>query len=178
MVIALLFILYINILVSMCNQSVPGIFLNMNVPSVQVLLYADDIALVNDTVGRLQACLNVLKIFCRNYCLRVNESKTKVMVFTNGGIVRRDEQLFYNGRLECVPHYKYLGITFSSRLSWTPALNTLCTQSKRELIRLNQICRDCGDMPVALGLELFDKLVSPILLYGSEYRGCDYIIPH
>ena len=64
----------------MCNQSVPGIFLNMNVPSVQVLLYADDIALVNDTVGRLQACLNVLSIFCRNYGLRVNESNTKVMV--------------------------------------------------------------------------------------------------
>ena len=50
----LLFILYINILVSMCNQSVPGIFLNMNVPSVQVLLYIDDIALVNDTAGMSQ----------------------------------------------------------------------------------------------------------------------------
>ena len=84
---------------------------------------------------------------CSQYFLseliRVNESKTKVMVFRNGGIVRRDEQFFYNGnRLECVPHYKYLGITFSSRLSWTPALNTMCTQSKPALIRLNQICRD------------------------------------
>ena len=29
-------------------------------------------------------------------------------------------------------------------------------------------------MPVSLGLELFDKLVVPILLYGSEIWGYEY----
>lgn len=97
------------------------------------------------------------------------------MVFRNGGTLRRNEQWFYNGsRLETVRYYKYLGITFSTRLSWSPALKTLCLQSKRALIKINSIFGKCGDLPVSLGLELFDRLVVPILLYGSEVWGCEY----
>ncbi len=128
-------------LVLMCNQSDnPGIYQDEMSPSVQLLLYADDIALVNDTVGRLQSGLNILSTFCRRYGLSVNKSHTKIMVFRNGGTLRRNEQWFYNGsRLETVRYYKYLGITFSTRLSWSPALKTLCLQSKRALIKINSI---------------------------------------
>jgi hypothetical protein len=176
MISPLLFILYINILAAMCSQSGNhGIYMNETYPSVHLLMYADDLAMINDTVGRLQAELNTLSTFCRNYGLRVNNTKTKIMVFRNGGTLRQNEKWFYQGkRVETVTYYKYLGITFSSRLKWGQALKTLALQSKRALIKINTIFGKCGDMPLSIGLELFDKLVVPILLYGSEVWGCEY----
>jgi hypothetical protein len=55
MVSPFLFILYLNELVNMCNQSdCEGIFVSENLPNIGLLLYADDLSLLNDTVGRLQ----------------------------------------------------------------------------------------------------------------------------
>ena len=74
MISPLLFILYINQLVHICRISGnPGIYLDEEFPSVHVLMYADDLAMVNDTVGRLQAELKNLSEFCNNYGLRVNK---------------------------------------------------------------------------------------------------------
>ena len=61
-------------------------------------MYADDLAMINDTVGRLQAELNTLSTFCSNYGLRVNNTKTKIMVFRNGGTLRQSEKWFYQGK--------------------------------------------------------------------------------
>jgi len=176
MISPLLFIFYINQLVYMCQQSGnPGVYLSEHFSSVQIILYADDIAMVNDTVGRLQAGLNTLSKFCQDYGLRVNKTKTKIMVFRNGGTLRKNERWYFDGtRVETVTYYKYLGITFSSRLKWTQALKTLSLQSNRALIKINTIFDICGDMPVSIGLELFDKLVVPILLYESELWGYEY----
>ena len=176
MISPLLFILYINQLVHICRISGnPGIYLDEECPSVHVLMYADDLAMVNDTVGRLQAELKNLSEFCNNYGLRVNKLKTKIMVFRNGGTLRNNERWFYDGsNVEVVSYYKYLGITFSSRLSWSCALKTIALQSNRAILKINAIFGKCGDMPVSLGLELFDKLVVPILLYGSDIWAYEY----
>ena len=176
MISPLLFILYVNILIPMCNTSgCSGIYLDELFPSVHALLYADDIGIVNDTVGRLQKQLNVLQLFCGQYGLQVNKTKTNIMVFRNGGTLRQNEKWYFEGtRLETVPYYKYLGINFSSRLSWTPALQTLCSQAQRGIMKIRTVFTSCGDMPIDIGLDLFDKLVLPILLYGCQIWGCAY----
>ena len=157
----------------MFNESrCPGVFINETFPSVNALLFADDIVLVNDTVGRLQAQLNVLHNFCEQFGMQINKEKTKVMVFRNGGTLRRNEKWYYGGtQLETISHYKYLGVEFSSRLVWTSALKRLCSQSLRGMMVIRTLFNQCGDMPVDIGLELFDKMVLPILEYGSEVWG-------
>ena len=40
-------------------------------------------------------------------------------------------------------------------------------------MNIRSIYHVCGDMPVKHWLELFDKLVMSILLYGSEVWGCE-----
>ena len=113
--------------------------------------------------------------FCDNYGLRVNKLKTKIMMFQNGGTLRNNERWFYDGsNVEVVSYYKYLGITFSSRLNWSCVLKTIALQSNRAILKINAIFGKCGDMPVSLGLELFDKLVVPMLLYGSDIWGYEY----
>ena len=137
-----------------------------------MLMYADDICIVNDTVGRIQNQLNVLSTFCCKYGLSVNLAKTKVVVFRNGGSLRGNERFYFNNvELECVGSYKYLGIIFTSKLCWTVPLQTLSSQADRALYTLKRVMKTVGGLPVSLSLDLFDKLIVPILLYGSEVWG-------
>ena len=121
-----LFILYLNELVRLLRDyQCPSIRVDNDFPDFSMLMYADDIALCNDTVGRLQRRIDILGIFCDKYGLKVNMSKTNVIVFRNGGILRQNEKIYYNGcQITCATYYKYLGIMYSSRLCWTRANQT------------------------------------------------------
>ena len=112
------------------NRSTTGIYVDEELSDFQLLMYADDICMINDSVGRLQTQLNVLSVFCRQYGLSVNLSKTKIVVFRNGGPLRRCERFYFDGaQLQSVSHYKYLGIIFSSRFCWSVPLQTLAAQA-------------------------------------------------
>jgi hypothetical protein len=168
-----LFILYIDELVDMLqNSGCSGVFINSQVPSLHIIMFADDVTILNDTIGRVQAQLNVLQQFSRNYGLKVNINKTKLMVFRNGGPLRRNEKLYFNGLLvESVTYYKYLGLIFSSRLSWSKTIKTLRQQAEKAIIAVKIICNKCGELPFNIAFHLFDTLVLPILCYGSEIWG-------
>ena len=167
-----LFILYLNELVNMCKDNCPGIFVDDAMSNVHMLLYADDIAMVNDTIGRLQKQLNIFSDFCYKYGLTVNMSKTNVMIFRNGGRIRSNEKVYFNNeQIAETTYYKYLGIVFSSRLCWTTALKTLSSQADKSIYTIKFINRECNGLPAQLLFDLFDKLVLPILLYGAEIWG-------
>jgi len=114
-----LFILYLNELVHMCNKTCPGLFLNESTRNVHVLLYDNDVAMVNDTIGRSQRQLNIMGEFCSKYSSCINMTKTHVIIFTNGGRLRTNEKWYINNGLLIETTYnKYLGVMFSSRLCW------------------------------------------------------------
>ena len=50
-------------------------------------MFADDVALISDTVIGLQRQLSTLVEFCTEYEINVNVNKTKVVVFKRGGHV-------------------------------------------------------------------------------------------
>lgn len=94
------------------------------------------------------------------------------MVFRNGGVLRQNERWYFNNELlESVTYYKYLGIVFSSKLSWSKALETLASQAAKATYMIRFINRECNHLPVSLQFDLFDKIALPILLYGSEVWG-------
>ena len=80
-------------------RGTPGIFVNDSVSSLHMIMYADDICAVIDTVGRVQSQLHVLEMFCQRYGLKVNMAKTKLMVFRNGGPLRINEKVYFSGDL-------------------------------------------------------------------------------
>ena len=45
----------------------PGIRIDEAFSNINLLMYADDIALMNDTVGRLQNSIDILSTFCDKY---------------------------------------------------------------------------------------------------------------
>ena len=48
------------------------------------------------TLRNLQIQLNIVELICLNTGMVVNIGKTKIIVFRNGGFLRRDEKYFIN----------------------------------------------------------------------------------
>lgn len=172
MVSPILFILYLNELTQLVEEcNCQGMYIDENHPNVNMLLYADDLVIVGDHVGRVQKVLNVLAEFCVRWGLKVNMAKTKAMIFRNGGIINKNEVFYYKGtKLENVTYYKYLGVIISTRLSWSPAQVTLSLQGSKALNVINQVNYK-SDYSFKIACEIFDKCIVPILTYGSEIWG-------
>jgi hypothetical protein len=169
----LLFIIYVNTILDMAASSGKnGIFVDETFDNVSALLYADDLNKLSDTVGHLQNLINSLSDFCQKWGLSVNLSKTKVMVFRRGGVLKKNEKWFLQSKkIEVTTYYKYLGLTFSSRLSWTMGQKTLAAQAHKVVAFILQVSRKVKCFDVEMLWMLFDKMVLPILTYGSEIWG-------
>ena len=171
-----LFSFYIGELVQMLNDSgCEGTFVNEDFTDIKILLYADDIATGGDSVGRLHRIINEIERFCDHWGLLLNMTKSKLVVFSRGGIVKNIEKWYFKGKeIEVVSMYKYLGLIFTLKLNWSLARKTLASQANKALGLLYMYNKRCGGLPVNINCELFDKIVSPILLYGAEIWGYEY----
>ena len=106
----MLFVLYISELIDMLSEEeCIRVYVNEDAPNIILLLFADDIAMCSDMPGRLQHMLNVLKMFCDKWGLKLNLLKTKILVFRRGGIVKRNEKWFYGGKKK-INVKKYINI--------------------------------------------------------------------
>ena len=98
--------------------------------------------------------------------LDVNINKTKVMVFSkkknlNYSFILQDKQL------EVVDKFSYLGIIFKYNGTFFDTKKKLVDQVQRSLHFIYKTIRN-ERIPVDLQLKLFDSMIEPILLYGSE----------
>lgn len=128
-----LFLFFINELVEeMSKCGLRGIFVRDEMNDIMLLLFADDVTLLDDTVIGLQKKLDMLKCYCDKWNLEVNLDKSCIVVFRNGGYLRKTEKWIYDGiNMKVVFHYKYLGIIISSRLILSKACETLALQAKK-----------------------------------------------
>ena len=84
--------------------------------------------------------LNIVELFCKNTGMVVNINKTKIIVFRNGGFLRRDEKWFYQGKpIEVVSAYKYMGLMFTPKLVWTRAKENLVDKANKAIITIKII---------------------------------------
>ena len=136
-----------------------------------VLLYADDTILLADSPEELQNGLNALYKYCQSWKLSVNTSKTKVLIFSRGKARKQPPEFFYGGsKVELVSDYTYLGVTFNYNGSFTLAKKRLLDQAQKAMYGLIGKCRKLN-LPFDVCLELFDRLIVPILTYGCEVWG-------
>ena len=173
---SILFSLLINELLEELKQSgIRVIQISAECEEILALGYADDIIEGSAQVISLQSLINLTCVFCLRKKMEVNLSKTKNVVFRNGGFLRNYEKWFYRGqRIEVVSAYKYMGLTVTPKLIWTRAKEKLATQARKSIITLYKLQLNyMGYFDYLDLLKLFDTMVKPVLLYGAEIWGCE-----
>ena len=123
--------------------------------------------LLSESKYDLQCALDVFGSYCAEWKLTVNTEKTKVLIFSSGR-PRKTDRYYYNGeQLEIVNEYKYLGIMFSRSGKFAKTKKYLSEQANKAMFSLLRKIRTLN-LPITLQIELFNKTIKPILLYGLK----------
>ena len=174
----LLFAIYLNDFKAFLSENYDGLakssdsILNeLNVYlKIFCLLYADDTLILADNNIQLQKALNALNLYCNKWALKVNLDKTKVIIFSKGLITKYKSFDFGNNIVDVVKDYVYLGTTFNYNGTFNKAKNKQVLQAKKATFSLLSKVRQLN-LAVDVFNELFERLVIPVLLYGSEIWG-------
>ena len=108
--------------------------------------------------------------FCKLWSLELNTTKTKIVIFSRGKVRKHINFTFDKQIIEVVENYTYLGTVFHYNNKFNKAIDKQIGQAKRTMFALlTKSRRLC--LPIDVILDLFDKIILPILLYGCEYGG-------
>ena len=120
--------------------------------------------------------LNCLYEYSSLWKLNVNRSKTKTVIFGSNTRSIRNEYIFYyyGELLEIVTCYKYLGLLFCNNGNFYRSNVQLKDQAEKAMFSLLNKSNELG-LPIDVQLELFDKTVLPVMLYGCEIWGYENI---
>lgn len=164
-----LFSIYLNVLENeLILQGTDGFDLGML--KLYLLLYADDIVIFSR--DGLQRGLDILFEKCKKCKLIVNTDKTKTMIFRKGGSIPRNTNFTFDGKnIEILRKFVYMGIIFTTGGSFNETHKTLSSQTLKAIFKLNQYLYPFTDLSPKHILDLFDKLVRPILCCGSDVWG-------
>ena len=172
----LLFSIYLNDLQVFLSKQCKGIVIEnkgaefAHYVQLFTLLYADDTILLGESAQDLQVALDSLYSYCERWNLKVNENKTKVVVFSRGKVRKVPEWRFGPHTITTQYDYTYLGVSFNYNGLFEKAMGKQVTQAKRALFSLVAKFRKLN-LPLDIQCHLVDSCITPILLYGSEVWG-------
>ena len=165
----LLFILFINDISDSLNLDNLATK-DIELLSIYMLLFADDIALFTTDANSLQALLDNVYEYSVKWGLKINVNKTKVCIFEKRKS-RHDFIWKVNDEIiEIVDSFTYLGIRFYYTGCMKHAIQALYEQALKAYYHLLSIFSRVS-LDVKTKLSLLDSMISPILLYRSEVWG-------
>lgn len=135
-----------------------------------VLMYADDTVLFSDNSYDLQKSLNFFQEYCTLWKLNVNISKTKIVIFGRGKLKQKLHFFLNDSEIDIVDEQKYLGIYLGRTGSSVAAKKHIADQANKAVFALLKKIRNLS-LPFDVQIDLFDKMIKPILLYGCELWG-------
>ena len=144
---------------------------------ILILLYADDTVIFSDNELDMQHALNTVEDYCSEWKLTVNIEKTKLMIFGQRKINTNLKFTFNRQEIEIVKEYKYLGIFLGQSGSFLTTKKFIAEQASKAMFSPLRKIKTL-QLPFDIQIDLFNKIVKPILLYGCEIWGfgnLDYI---
>ena len=155
---SILFSIFINELANeIIQKGKHGISLSPDLIQMLIMLFADDVILLSFTITGLQHQPNILNDTANNFGLVVNLSKSNIVVFRNGGHLALREKWFYNGtRLAVVNQYKYLGVIFSTGLTFSYCLEDMASRAKKGFIGILKLLWTLAEQSPTLFFRPFD----------------------
>ena len=164
----LLFMLFVNDIINNINTDLNGIF-TINELKLFLILFADDQVVFAKSPQSLQSMLNDIENYCETWRLKINTSKTKIMIFEKGRRTSYDFYI-YNTVIDVVDSFKYLGITLFKNGNWYRSQKTIAQHASYALYNLFTVFNDI-ELPAGQKCKLFDSLVGSILNFGAEIWG-------
>ena len=164
-----LFAMYVNDLENSLNFQGAGITISH--VKMLLLLYADDVVIFAETAEYLQMEIDKLHTYCNKWRLKVNASKSQVLVFKKGRVNSNESWYYGETQLTVATKISYLGLVFTTNGQNYQTQLALSEQANKAVFQLHKNISSFSSMPVSNILDLFDKLIVPILNYGSEVWG-------
>ena len=135
-----------------------------------VILYADDTIILAKNAVDLQKALYALGDYCEQWKITVNVSKTKIIILSRGKIRTKPMFKINTEMIEVVDEFVYLGTPFSCNGSFKKAIKKQISQARCATYSLIAKAHQLF-LPIDIVIQIYDQLVLPILLYGSEIWG-------
>ena len=125
---------------------------------IYVFLYADDTILLAESPEELQTALNSMNLYCNDWNLKINVSKTKVIIFCRGKI--RKHHHFYLGDklLKICSDYLYLGVKFNNKGKFSKAQQEVFDKGNRAMFSILKRSRQLN-LPIDLQFHLSNAIV-------------------
>uniref|UniRef100_A0A0A9Y6A7 RNA-directed DNA polymerase from mobile element jockey n=1 Tax=Lygus hesperus TaxID=30085 RepID=A0A0A9Y6A7_LYGHE len=162
-----LFALYLNDLHDFLTE---GVWVGDR--EVRHLSFADDVILLASSVVGLQRMIDRMEEYCRTWGLELNLSKSKIMVFRNGGRPSEKEKWHFADRMvDVVVRYKYLGYTLTPTLTPIPHLEEKSSMAKLAITSMWKQFLSHPKIPFTEKMKVFDAVVRSILCYSSQVWG-------
>lgn len=164
-----LFAIFINDLAKEINN------LNIGIPAgdrkVSILLFADDIVILGENEPDLQTLLSFVNAWCKNWRLKINMDKTKIVHYRKKRKRKTQFTFMLNEQIEIVNTYKYLGIYLDEHLDFNKTGDILAGAAGRALGSIISKFKTFRNV----GFKTYEKLyyngVVPILDYCSGVWG-------
>lgn len=160
----LLFVIFMNELIKMLKEScAPDGFLGW----LHALVLMDDTVLLSTSREGMIRKIRILKNFCNEYGMTMNQGKTKFFVIS--GTKDDMEPLHVDGMvISSCTHYVYLGSPFTSDGSVTSALRVHAKSKTGHVLKFVSFVKKNNDVPFIVKRRVFDAALTSALLYGCE----------
>jgi hypothetical protein len=176
----LLFGLFIEQFHELLKSKCPGmgpVIGGMRVPDI---LYADDVVVLSTDPTHIQEALDVLRLFCELFGMRVNVSKTHLVIFRKprrplSAAVRRYEWRYGSDPVQVKDEARYLGAVFHCTKGMLAAADSLAVAGRRAMHALLTRLKAARISQSAFSVRLFNVLVEPVLSYGCQVWGPDLL---
>jgi hypothetical protein len=173
----LLFGLFIDRIEGFINGLDTEIGVRLKDTLLRVLLYADDLVLLAETLQDLQQLLHTVSIFCKHNAMTVNIRKSEAVVFNRRFCsCAHKAKVTYDGvELEVKPFFVYLGIVFDEEGDIRKAATHCINKGRGAMYAMIRRCHELELHNVHIKIRLFDSLVRPIVSYGCEVWGPSFM---
>ena len=138
-------------------------------PSMEGLMFADDICVFSRTEGDLRELMDGITDWANRWEMKIGSEKCGVMKVGGGGLeeIKEKEWRLEGKLIPCVSEYRYLGLVITEKLEMKRMVEERVERARKTLDSL-RVFLDNHNIPVPLRLRAINSLLLPACLYGSE----------
>lgn len=147
------------------------------IPSATLATFADDTAIlataktIEEATSKTQNSLSEMSAWIKKWRMRLNESKSVHMYFTNRNI--NYLPVFLNGvKIPYANTAKYLGMTLDTKIKWKEHVKKKTTEITIKYKQMNWLLGHNSQLSIYNKILLYQQIIKPIWTYGIQLWGC------